>query len=162
MPWLAGIRPKHRTPSLPLSLLGLLVVGCAAGREQPAGSQALLEQFPEEGEVAHARFGHPCASELASLQVVHVASQSDAQDLCETSEAIVGCTKVGLYPLPTIVLDDEYRHTERATVTHEMMHFLLVCSGKDQSGDPQHKRQAIWGLQGMLAGVNTQVFELAK
>jgi hypothetical protein len=144
-----------------LALL-LSLTGCAKEPDQPAGSQALLEQFPDEAEIAHARFGHPCAAELADLQVVHVQSEREAQALCQTDQTIDGCTWVNLYPLPTIILNDEARSSQRATVTHEMMHFLLVCSGQDSSGDPHHTRPTIWGLDGMLSTVNTDVFGLRK
>jgi hypothetical protein len=135
---------------------------CADPLAQPAGSDPLIGQFPDEAEAAHDRFGRPCKAELAKLQVVHALSQREAQDLCESSEKIVGCTRVDLYPLPTVILNDEHLQDERSAVTHEMMHFLLICSGKDPSGDPGHRRLPIWGLHGTLAAVNTEVFHLPE
>jgi hypothetical protein len=140
----------------------LNLAGCAQQPDQPAGSQALLEQYPDEAKVAHQLFGRPCANELATLQVVHTQSEREAQALCETDEIIDGCTVVNLYPLPTIVLNDEARSVQRATVTHELMHFLLICSGKDTTGDPHHSRPTIWGLNGMLSAVNTDIFDLQR
>lgn len=82
-----------------------------------------------------------CRRELVSLRW-ETAPQGEVNARCNSSGPLKGCfTYVGEPPVPVITVvegvprtDEQLLHLRR----HELRHWLLSCSGQDETGDPMH------------------------
>jgi hypothetical protein len=85
-----------------------------------------------------------CRGDLTLLQW-ETGTDEDVQALCVTSKSISACFNY-VADVPVIMLAERPRTDQQLLITrlHELQHWLLRCSGVDESGDLEHAREAVW------------------
>lgn len=143
--------PASRTALLAALVLLSLLRGCGGYQQQPPtlGREEVADAELALWETARGPLAL-CRSELASLrwdvQPVDVLGR-----LCCTSLTLTGCFTYAPGPprVPVVTVaagtprtDEQLRRIRR----HELTHWLLQCSGVDDTGDPEHTRVEWVGL----------------
>lgn len=129
------------------SIILALLSGCAV--------DAYGEPTEEEARVTDAalrvwteRYGDlpACHAQRASLAWQEL-NYEDVQGLCSGAGdgEHVGCTRYMLDgTIRFVIHDSPYEKVRQRTMAHELTHWLGRCSGRWESGDPQHTDKEIW------------------
>lgn len=137
-------------------LLLICAVLAACGGYATLPPDTLLERKASETAVLarwEAQLGplERCRAERERLRWEN-APTAEASGRCVNRSPWAGCFAYDKTGAPVIALaEDEQRRPEDTIIlrVHELTHWLLICSGVDDSGDPDHRREGVWrGLMG--------------